>query len=492
MSSHSIPTNGPQSPENVQQAQYNQLQLLQQQQQQAFLVLLKGGQISDIDSLYKAFWAILLSCQHAIKDPKSAAEVLNGNALTQFLELSGTEVKITVPPSVPSISFSRLEPHIQNLIMAVGDANVKLTNAEEVITSELSRVYSQTAYDATKTLSRQIERFVEFDKSVHERSLKMHFAAVQRVLGEDFAKFQIGALQVLDSWSSLSTRYGLSVQINNIETVEGLLEALQIAKRTLETAQHGDSLKSAKSFRETKSDAEKRLQLRLQLDENHRLREKASRDFLEGIDSGNHVLLAKKLQRLQISDEETRAQLLALSSKSHEEIDQFEDSEDKDQIQRNADAKQTKQDIEKLLEQAHILAIQSSALKEAIKKQISNEIAADLDAMHKSSIEGIEKSQIKLLSERNAALVLHSKAISEMQEAVRTIISSIRAYGSKSRNFGGKDPVEDCILAIEKAREQNKKIRDARELESQKKVLHSLILNIKHNLEKIADSSFGK
>jgi hypothetical protein len=106
---------------------------------------LNGGKI---ESLYNTFWSILYSAKDACVDPLNlATKLANSAEVRRFLKLTDD---MSIVPSYSAASnmqaaFRTLSPQIQNLLMAVGEINMKISQHEEGLSETLSAEYSKAA-----------------------------------------------------------------------------------------------------------------------------------------------------------------------------------------------------------------------------------------------------------------------------------------------------------------------------------------------------------
>lgn len=445
---------------------------------------LKGGyDTKTLDSLYIAFWAIIRGAQNTIRKPDTAKLLSESKILNDLIKSSSTAPAQV--QSIPNINFSKLSPTLKNLIMAVGDANIKLTRSEENITNELSLIYSQTAKNATQLFTSHIDKVLVYENSFKERLIRLHFASTQRVLGEEFGLFQIRALQALNEWTQIASRFGVKGLPNqDLTSIPKVLESLQEAKRLLEAATFNKTLPTVNVTSTDDSREDARLNLRMEIHKNNEIRSKAAQEFFTK--RSDPVALAKTLQILKAGDEEAKAALSLLSN--HEIPQQTIVPFTMDTVLIN-DAKKLSETFMNLIDSAHILNIRTIKLKDEIKEQLQKENTENLRAMHDAAMKDIDAAQGRLAMERSKALSRHNSAVEEMKESVKTILAEISTYSNSE--YSSKEQsltVELCLKSIENAVFVNKSQRDEKELLLQKVIISDLMKQIKIDLLRLHDS----
>lgn len=432
-----------------------------------------------IDSLYSAYWALLAELIRGLYKPESARNVLKSKSLTQFLRVTSTpSPEVHHEPPSASSAFRNLSPVVQNLLMAATELNIKLSNFEQTVSQNLSHYYEISAKDAAECALELAKYVLKMEESIKARSKNLHVAAVQQMMGPRFGSFTTKAFQSLHEWSKLSSKLGLQglTSSHDMSTAEGILYALTDAKRGIAAATQILAKRNSyvpSSLENSEEDA--RFHLRMQ---KHQIGIQRASKVNELRESPEE--LAKALRILRIAEDEASASLESIPQSTTSYKSEYSPQRET----QNPELDVLRQLINGLVDNAHILAVESGRIKEGIEAQVRNESKMELQGAYDQAQKCIEDTKLELKQVRSAAIQKYSEQVQVTRDAERTVASELQVYGKSSRENAAS--LEVCAKVIAETARVRKMSCDTKLLNEHKISLHKVVKAI---VEKITEVS---
>lgn len=426
-----------------------------------------GTRPLNLNSLYAEFWPLLNATLDALRDKSSANKVLQGAPLANFLRITaptkpyGSELST----SNAAAAFRTLPLAVQNLLMAITDLNLKLSHSEDAINAALSEIYLRAATEGERCVAQDIASLEGFSEAVNARTTSLHTAAVQQVLGERFATFSTRALQALHEWGALSAQLGVAGLVSHdLSTIEGLLSALSDARRSLAAARH-DLAQPRFEVPENSPQAQldARFALRMQ---RHQIDAERSAKMAEH--RNNPLALSQALGQLRLADEEIGAHLAALAEESPMKHSAQVQSAEHVLVELDARSRA----IQSLVDQAHVLAVESSRLLEGIRAQVTREVAQDLESARAHAVACVAAASARLAEQREDALRKQEALVLHAREAEKTLAGELTLLSRSLRVDAGV--LDACASAIAEASRSRRRARDLETLALHKAELHKI------------------
>jgi hypothetical protein len=443
--------------------------------------ILSGG---SIENMYTTFWALLYEAKEACVDPsQKAAKLANGHTMRNFL--TSTEHATKVPSfassgNVPA-AFRALSPQIRNLLMAVGEINMKISHQEEVLSENLSNEHSKAARAGAACITHVCKQIENIQGKKNDKVNTLYRTAISDLLGAKYAAFTVSATNALQRWSETATQVSQLAlehpwilafesirQGADIATPEGLMASLMGARRQAEYVLDGlqSITKSETAVADTKVLDEK-IGLRLQKHDisKQRYSEMSNRDPIE---------LAEALRYLHLADSEIETSLNATESTASV-VKVPADLTRVNTLRTECIAQIPV--LTQISDAGHILQAEATRLKSIMTNQVVGELRLDVQSAIAAAGICLETCKTELKKTYERSLSQQESVVAELRKAERILAVEISAYSK-----GDGTNLELCAKAMAQATRDRRQVRDVHTFNQHKKILHSLMLGVKSAL----------
>jgi len=456
---------------------------------------------SRINNLYAAYWSLLFASKDALRDPLALAKRLaSGSAVTHFLQLTSTHRKtpITSTASTSALqAFKTLPPGVQNLLMAVGDVNLKISATEDALSDALSAAYASAARAGAHCVLLAAQQVQTVAARRSARVELLYTRAAQELMGGKYALFSTRATHALQQWADASVHVSLAADASqhpwllafkalhqaaavklDLITPDGLHAALLLAKRQVDYAVDGlPSAIAATSVVEPQqqTDIGARLALRMQKHELSKLR---MQELAHA--HASPMELAHTLRTLHVAESELQSSIDALDTVAAPALPaaQLSVAGRLDELLRQSRRMQGV--LAALVEQAHILQAESTQLRAVLQAQVVHETQQEIELSIQASGACLEAAKRVLSEEHASALSRHAATVTELRTAERTLAGELVSMTRASRGDGMV--LEACGKALAESARARREQRDAAALSKHKAELHRLVADVKSAL----------
>ena len=438
-------------------------------------VSLEGGRV---DSLYNAYWSLMTAAKDACADPgNNAHKVAKGEAMRKFLEV--TAVQTELPKSSASTNsaaaFRSLNPQIQNLVMAVGEINKKISHHEEVLSEQMSAEYVKTARAAAACVLHTCNQVRNIQGRKNERVMALWRNAVIDLLGTKYADFVKTATNALQAWSDTAKKISrLALDhpwiaafeairtSTDLSTPETIALALAGSRRQIEYVIEG--LSAIHDEKDVKSDIkglDERIGFRLQ---KHEISRQRYAEMSKAHASPEE--LAEALKYLHLADSEIQTSLEAMENPPVIVKIPVDNSVVQSLL---AECRAQLPSLVLLIDVGHILQSESSRLKSAINGQVVTELRLDVQSALTAASICLKTCQEQQKKVYVASLEKQTFVVRDLRAAERTLASEITHFIK-----GDGTALEVCAKALAQTTRDRRHAMDVTLLNEHKTLLHSL------------------
>lgn len=436
---------------------------------------LEGGRV---DSLYSAYWSLLTASKDACADPgNNAHKVARGEAMRKFLDV--TSIQTPTPKSTPSANsaaaFRSLNPQIQNLVMAVGEINKKISHHEEVLSEEMSAEYVKCARAAAACVLHICNQVRNIQGRKNERVNGLWRNAVIDLLGTKYADFVKTSTNALQTWSETAKKVSrLALDhpwiaafeairtSTDLSTPETISLALAGSRRQIDYVIEG--LSAIQDETAIKSDVkalDDRIGFRLQKHEISRQR------FAEMSKAhASPEQLADALKYLHLADSEIQTSLEAMENPPVIVKIPVDNRSVETLL---AECKAQLPALNLLIDMGHMLQSESSRIKSSINSQVVAELRMDVQSAMTAASACLKTCQEQQRRIYASSLEKQTNVVRDLRQAERTLASEITHFQK-----GDGTSLEVCAKALAQTTRDRRYAMDVALLNEHKTMLHSL------------------
>jgi hypothetical protein len=440
-----------------------------------YSLLLRGGEnINSVETLYSAYWSLLLIFQAVLGDPKLAPTVLKGEALHKFLALtkSTRKPKKPVKTQLSHSCFTTLPPRVQNLLKALIHLNTLQSQKESSITLSMSKFYYSAAAQASRCIIQEIEALKNAQEQLKNRGSHLYTEAVTKLLGDKFAYF---SLQTSAFFHECYER-GLSIpNISHSAGIEEIIKYLVEIKSQLERLSSSytrTELPDAIGKIEYDVNTESALNLRLASHALHSTLEKQQDSISDARELASNLKIGKVIKQ------EMGAKLghvESLQSEYEHSVTPLTSSINS--VDSNYPALLKK--ITSLVDEGHALLIETDKIRDTVDRQMDKEFKQRSEAskLHCFSSTAELLKKLRLLLEHS--LLEHKRISSESAHTQKIIAAELKQTFEESSKYVSnemKNSALICIAEIEEAAKNGRMERDMMNFGEHKQELNPKML----------------
>jgi predicted HTH domain antitoxin len=405
---------------------------------------------SKLDNLYDAFWGLIVLFQDAVRK-KTIDNLLKGQAVDRFLLVTKDVPLRNIPKTKPSnVGFLSLPRVVQNLLMAVAEINMKLTNAEDEITLSLSQLYEQAAISATQCILNQMKSVQNFNSELRNRIVKLHNESEKQLMPQ-LKEFRLRTNHLLQNIEKLCV-----FEWNQDMSVRSLLISMNSAKRALQSLEAERKLPKIKPNPIISDDLDARITFRLEKNEIYKQQVHVTEMIKDPME------LAKSLEILNIADLEATANLGGLEKIAATKIEQEEEPVFV------ADIEEFLAELLPNIDLGHVYLAETDRILSKISIEIEKEARDDLNHIHSISANTIQNIQHILKESREKCIADYESKIKATRDAEQVLFSEMVRHASNAPSLAS------CKRDINESTKQHKLARDLETLNIHKQILHKL------------------
>lgn len=436
---------------------------------------LEGGRV---DSLYSAYWSLLTAAKDACADPgNNAHKVAKGEAMRKFLEVTAlyTEPPKSISSANSAAAFRSLNPQIQNLVMAVGEINKKISHHEEVLSEEMSGEYVKSARAAAACVLHICNQVRNIQGRKNERVNALWRNSVIDLLGHKYADFVKTSTNALQTWSETAKKISrLALEhpwisafeairtSTDLSTPETISLALAGSRRQIEYVIEGlSAVHDEKAVQSDIKGLDERIGFRLQ---KHEISRQRYAEMSKAHASAEQ--LAEALKYLHLADSEIQTSLEAMENPPVIVKVPVDNRAVETLL---AECRAQLPSLVLLIDMGHMLQSESTRLKSAISGQVVAELRMDVQSAMMAASACLKTCQDQQKRIYVSSLEKQSFVVRDLRAAERTLASEITHFLK-----GDGTSLEVCAKALAQTTRDRRNAMDVALLNEHKKMLHSL------------------